>query len=751
MVWGGVLTGARSGDGALMTRTLVALLVTLLCLVLPAPAMAARDAGESPSRWIVTLRDDADVTGFVSPAEQRLGFRATQVYRHVAHGFAAALTPSQRLLLLRDPRVASVSPDRPFELTQTLPPGIDRVQADRSPVANIDGSDQRVDADIAIIDTGIQRNHPDLNVVGGYNCVGSDHADWDDNNGHGTHVAGIAAAKDNGIGVVGVAPGARLWAVRVFPPNGTSWESWIVCGLEWVASQRDANDPDGERIEAVNLSLRGTGGDDGHCGAQNADLMHRAVCDAVAAGVTVVVAAGNDATDARYWTPAAYDEAITVSGIGDYNGRPGGGAGAPCSTSTADDHFATFSNYGADVDITAPAVCVLSTYRGSSYARISGTSMAAPHVTGAAALYKATHGRARPTEVRAALVAAGAHDWVTSTDPDGTHEPLLDVESFTVTRDFSLLVGPGSAMAGPGRKVRYQVMVGRRGGFYGAIDLTVSGLPAGASATFAPSRLAGSADASVLEVTAPDSGPPASATLRITGRSSSRTHNYSVHYQFEPVFVGGAPAPMAHLPAGTVAGTFSLPATVRWSAIAGATRYQFQQSLFEGSWATVSSTVTGTSLQRWEWPGFMYRYRIRAMVGGVWRAWVTGARHSPKDYSGTVQGIHYSSGDWTMAFEDTTYSTRPLYATHAGATATFTFKGREVAWISTKDTNRGKVNVYIDGSYVRTLDLRASSRQTRRVVLSRSWTEPGTHTIALKVLGTSGRPRVDVDALIVIN
>jgi subtilisin len=718
------------------------------------PVGAAVPPDDAPSRWIVTLRDDTDVNGFLQPAERQVGFRASNVYQHIGRGFAAELTSRQRADLLRDARVAAIRPDRVFTLAdQTLPPGVDRVQADVSPVARINGRDERVDADIAIIDTGIQPDHPDLNVAGGYNCVGSNHGDWADHNGHGTHVAGIAAAKDNGFGVVGVAPGARLWAVRVFPPDGTSWESWIVCGLDWVAGLKDAADPDGERIEVVNLSLRGSGGDDGQCGTYDVDLMHRAVCDAVAAGVTVVVAAGNDATDANLWTPASYDEAITVSAIADFDGKPGGHGHAPCSTSSSqDDAFARFSNYGGDVDIAAPGVCVLSTLNGGRYGRISGTSMAAPHVAGGAALYKARHPKARPSEVRGALIASGSHDWRTSTDRDGVHEPLLDVSSFSVPGDYSVLAGPSSVIRSPGKVARYHVTVGRRGGFTNAIDLSVRGLLPGMKATFSPTRLTGSADTATLEVTAPPSGPAATTGLKIIGTSGARQRYTWVKFHFEPSLAGGAGAPIAHLPVGTTAGGNSLPTTVHWSAVAGATKYEFQQTTFEGNWQNVAlSPQTATSLLRWEWPGWLYRYRVRAYVGGAWQPWLTGSRHSPKDHSGTADLIRYSSRQWSTTIENDTYSTRPVHATRAGATATMTFKGREVALLSTLAPDRGRASIFIDGRYAATIDLRSSSRHARRVVYSRAWLDPGTHTIQLKVAGTTGRARVDVDAFIVFN
>src|SRR4029079_10876717 len=136
----------------------------------------------------------------------------------------------------------------------------------------------------------------------------------------------------------------------------------------------------------------------------NNDPEHKAICNAVARGVTFAVAAGNDGLNAANTVPASYDEVITVSALADFNGQPGGGAAATCR-SDVDDTFADFSNYGPDVDIIAPGVCIYSTWKGGGYNTISGTSMASPHVAGAAALYKSTHPGASPQQVKDALIA----------------------------------------------------------------------------------------------------------------------------------------------------------------------------------------------------------------------------------------------------------------------------------------------------------------------------------------------------------
>ena len=377
-------------------------------------AEAPRDPNVIPNSYIVTLRD-GDPAAVAAEHGRRHGAQVDFVYRRALRGYAAHMSAAQAANVAAEAGVAAVVPDRRVSITaQTLPPGIDRVGADESFAASGDGRGA-VDVDIAIIDTGIDARHGDLNVVGGVNCIPGGRS-FDDLNGHGTHVAGIAAARDNSRGVVGVAPGARLWAVRVLTSQGFgSWSS-IICGIDWVTARADT-------IEVANMSLGGAA-PEGFCTDGG---MHEAICNSVDAGVTYAVSAGNAAADAAFFTPASYDEVITVSAITDFDGQPGG-SGAPSCEYGIDDTFAGFSNFGADVDLAAPGICVLSTWRKGDYRSISGTSMASPHVAGAAALYLSTHPDASPADVQAALVAAGTLDW--SGDPDGTQEPLLQVSGF---------------------------------------------------------------------------------------------------------------------------------------------------------------------------------------------------------------------------------------------------------------------------------------------------------------------------------
>ena len=223
-----------------------------------------------------------------------------------------------------------------------------------------------MDADVAIVDTGIAY-HPDLNVAGGYNCSTTDPTAWRDKNNHGTHVAGTVAALDNGIGVVGVAPGARVWGVKILNDDGYGLISWYICGLDWILAQRDPTDASRPLFEAVNMSVTKPGSDDDNCGFTNNDPLHQAICRVVAGGITVVAAAANDHHNAAANIPASYNEVITVSALADTDGKAGGLGGNACFSwggYDKDDTFADFSNYGADVDIMAPGKCILSTVPG---------------------------------------------------------------------------------------------------------------------------------------------------------------------------------------------------------------------------------------------------------------------------------------------------------------------------------------------------------------------------------------------------
>lgn len=367
-----------------------------------------------PGQSIVVLKDTSRAQSVADEARAR-GAEVMHVYNYAIKGFAIRAPEDVLQQIRNDPRVDYIEQDQAVAaFAQVTPTGINRIDADLSSTRSGNGAGS-VSVDIAIIDTGIDLKHPDLNVYKQVTFVKGTKSGNDDN-GHGTHVAGTAAARDNGIGVVGVSPDARLWAVKVLDRKGSGWMSDIIAGIDYVTQNAS-------QIEVANMSL----------GCQcTSGALDTAIHNSVAAGVTYVVAAGNSAKDASTFSPANHSDVITVSAIADTDGRCGN-----LGASTAygdDDTFATFSNFGVAVDIAAPGVNILSTYKGGLYATMSGTSMASPHVAGAAALYMAANPAASPAVVKGALVSQGTasgtacdgngHGYFTG-DSDGISEPLL--------------------------------------------------------------------------------------------------------------------------------------------------------------------------------------------------------------------------------------------------------------------------------------------------------------------------------------
>ena len=339
--------------------------------------------GQGVSRhYIVVFHDDErNAPGLASEHARAHGASLSHVYQSALKGYAATIPDARIDDIRRDPRVAFVSEDHPVQAVgQTVPTGIKRIEADASSHAS---SNTWSGIAVAVIDTG-SGPHADLNVIGGKNC--STGASFSDGNGHGTHVAGTIGAINNDSGVVGVAPGMPIYSVRVLNNQGSgSWSS-VACGIDWVTANAVS-----KNIKVANMSLGGGGTDDGNCGNTNNDALHKAICGSVAAGVTYVVAAGNDNANLAGFVPAAYNEVLAVTAVADFNGAPGGGGAATCR-SDVDDTPADFSNFAAagtadaGHTIAAPGVCINSTWKGGGYSTISGTSMASPHVTGTAAL-----------------------------------------------------------------------------------------------------------------------------------------------------------------------------------------------------------------------------------------------------------------------------------------------------------------------------------------------------------------------------
>jgi hypothetical protein len=301
-----------------------------------------------------------------------LGVTPRHAYGTAVVGFSGVIPEGRLAALDRDPRVAYWERD---QIASIPGPGASapRWCADdpTHPACDDGGSEEPVDeggqvtpwgveavggseaptGTAWIVDTGIDLDHPDLVVDAGRsrNFVSRGKKSADDGHGHGTHVAGTIGAVDNGSGVVGVAPGATVVAVRVLDNSGSGFYSDIIAGVDYAASAAASGD-------VANMSL----------GGPASQALDDAVRAAAGAGLRFTLAAGNSATDASTTSPARVDHAnvLTVSAVGIGN----------C--------LASFSNWGSPVDVAAPGVGVLSTYKGGGTATMSGTSMAAPHVAG---------------------------------------------------------------------------------------------------------------------------------------------------------------------------------------------------------------------------------------------------------------------------------------------------------------------------------------------------------------------------------
>ncbi len=330
--------------------------------------------------YLVTFRDGvSDVASAAAELARANGFTIRFLREAAARGFSAIIPPGRVAAVRADARVLIVEPDGPVSLiepvrTEARPGGGSGPQVVPWGITRVGGSGDGTGKTAWIIDTGIDLDHPDLNTSRACHAYFTGRSP-DDQNGHGTHVAGTIAAIDNSIGVVGVAANAFVCAVRVLGPSGSgTWEG-VVNGVNYVAANGASGD-------AANMSLGGSG--------SNATL-EKAIQDAAAKGIAFALAAGNEGDDANNHTPARVNGAniYTISAI------------------ASNDCMPSWSNWGnPPVDFAAPGVSVLSTYKGGGTKTLSGTSMATPHVAGIL------------------LLGAVHSDGTASCDPDGTPDPI---------------------------------------------------------------------------------------------------------------------------------------------------------------------------------------------------------------------------------------------------------------------------------------------------------------------------------------
>ena len=224
---------------ALAASTVLTLSASTLAATTLSASAAPDPAGLStaPAPYIVVLDDSADARAVAPAQAQRFGFDVGHVYTSALQGYSATMSPAVAAALEASPVVRWVQEDTAVHTdAQTTPTGINRSNADVSPTAKINGADERVNVDVAVIDTGADLTHPDLNIyaAGAKNCsVGAVNAN--DLNGHGTHVSGTIGALDNGTGVVGMAPGARIWPVKVLTDAGVT----MLDGVDgWLARRQ---------------------------------------------------------------------------------------------------------------------------------------------------------------------------------------------------------------------------------------------------------------------------------------------------------------------------------------------------------------------------------------------------------------------------------------------------------------------------------------------------------------------------------
>ncbi|MGW3724042.1 S8 family peptidase [Streptomyces sp. NPDC000851] len=405
-----VMRHTRRRLAATALATTAALAASLVA-ALPAGAAPAAEgriqyegaANAVADSYIVTLKADRARSGSAEgrALAKKYGAAIERTYKKALNGYAIEASETEAKRLAADPAVASVVQNRTFTVaaTQPSPPswGLDRIDQRNLPLNSSytypDSAGQGVTA--YVIDTGVRITHSDFGgrASYGYDAVDNDNT-AQDGNGHGTHVAGTVAGN-----AYGVAKKARIVGVRVLNNSGSGTTAQVVAGIDWVA--QNAVKP-----AVANMSLGG--------GADTA--LDTAVRNAIASGVTFAVAAGNETTNASTRSPARVTEAITVG------------------ATTSGDAKASYSNYGTVLDLFAPGSSITSSWHTSDSATntISGTSMATPHVAGAAALYLAGNPTATPAQVSTALTSTATPNVVTS---PGTGSPnrLLYVGGGTPT------------------------------------------------------------------------------------------------------------------------------------------------------------------------------------------------------------------------------------------------------------------------------------------------------------------------------
>jgi hypothetical protein len=354
------------------------------------------------------------------------------------------------------------------------------------------------------------------------------------------------------------------------------------------------------------------------------------------------------------------------------------------------------------------------------------------------------------TSTITAPATAGSHQiCVRATDSSGNTSNGTACSTLTVM-SYSLSPAAASASAAQGTSAKYTINISRSS-FPASIDLSVTGLPAGTTASFNPDPAGGTS--SVLTVTTSNCGtvtPRGTYPLVVKGLAAGLTRTTNV-----ALTVTNAPpkmtAPASTLYANTKLGTSTVRVKTAWSACDadGVTSYKLQRQVSDGSWTTVTLASATTkavyqSLSR----GTEYQFRVRATDGtGATATYVYGPSFKPV-VSDNTSGLISYSGTWSTGTPSGCFGGTVRYAKAAGASATYSFTGTSGAWVAYKGPSRGSAQVFVDGVLKATVSLYATTKSARPQVFALNWATSGAHKIRVVVVGTTGHPRVDVDAFV---